>query len=358
MTKRAVRQSRKILVVCHDIGGAQAVFPVIQRLKIEPDTHVDVVAGHFAHKLFDRFSPEIADADWSEQEIDQFLERTRPQLFLTSTSWKSSLEQGFRNRAHLLGVPSVVLIDFWSNYRLRWQYAAYRYEESKDHVCVMDRRTARAMQKEGYPTENIHVTGQPHLEKCLRQRIREASRSGEMKRKRVLLLSNALSALGLEDDPTAPIRVICKALAEWYARTNTPIVLSIRQHPHEKTDPDFLTKAQGIAPQGVTIRLADRTKPIRGQIQSNDVILGYVTMALFEARCLGKRAIAVELANYPPELAFAMKEAGIILASSKPDSIVSCLMRREAHNHVSRLTYQGATSAVVKLCLKLIPAND
>jgi hypothetical protein len=354
MSKQSAAPTRKIIAVSHDIGGAQALYPVIGKLKSRRDTRVNVVAGRFAQKLFARLHAEIARTDWSEQHIDQYLETARPDLLVSSTSWKSSLEQGFRNRAHLLGIPSLVVIDFWSNYRLRWQHSAYRFEDSEDHVCVMDELTADAMRKAGYPTGKLYVTGQPHLERCFQRKVRQKTGIGTSQRTDVLFLTISLTALGLKDEPTAPIRVVCQALEQWYAATNKPILLTIRQHPHENPDPDFLNRIRAFAPKGISVRLADRTKPIAGQIERSDMILGYITMALFEARCLGKQVIAIKVADYPPELVSAMAEAGINLLPFDPDQIASFLRRKTTPQfNAPQVAYHGATAAVVKLCCDL-----
>ncbi|MBV8214530.1 MAG: hypothetical protein JOZ08_15055 [Verrucomicrobia bacterium] len=357
MSKKSTARIRRIVAVCHDLGGAQAILPVVRNLKHRRDIRVDVVAGSFAIKLFTRFRPEIARVDWSDQEIDGFLQKSRPDLLLSSTSWKSRLEQGFRNRANELGIPSVVVIDFWSNYRLRWQHATYQFEEGKDHVCVMDNRTARVMRNEGYPKAKLYVTGQPYLEHCPREKAGHArnQQRGTKRQTNVLLLSISLAGLGLKDDPMAPIRVVCQALGRWHETTDRPIKLSIRRHPHENADPDFLHKVHQIVPRGVTVRLADRTKPLSGQILNNDLILGYVTMALFEARCLGKNSIAIQVAKYSNELRLAMQEAGIILLPLNAERIASYLLSSAARapNNLP-IVHRGATAAIAKICRNLI----
>jgi hypothetical protein len=183
----------------------------------------------------------------------------------------------------------------------------------------MDQQTAAAMREGSYPAARLYVTGQPDLERSSQRKLRRKAEARTRRRTNVLFLTISLTALDLSDEPTVPIRVVCQALEQWYAANNKPIQLTIRQHPHENSDPDFLDKIRSFAPKGITIRLADRTKAILGQIQRSDLILGYTTMALFEGRCLGKQAIAIELANSAPELVSAMQEAGIDLLPFDPD---------------------------------------
>lgn len=348
------RAKIRILAVGHDVGGAQVLREVVKALK-KSGVHIDLIIGRMAQKTFSRSRPQIVDEPWSSEKVAGYFEQHRPDLLLTSTSWKSDLEQSFRNQAHQLAIPSVVLMDFWSNYRMRWQHATYRFEESRDHVCVMDAPMARALQKEGYPRQKLHVVGHPHLEQCSQgQKATPRSKTAPIV-DRVLLLSIPLAALGMQETPLAPIKIVCDGLAEWHKQTKRKIVLSIRQHPHEKKDPNFLIEARKLAAPGITIQLADNTKPVKNNIQTHDYIMGYVTMVLFEARAFGKQAIAMEITPYATDLKAALKTSGIRLVRFTPQKIAACL---RAHNLRTKSplapSHRGSATAVVSLCRALV----
>jgi hypothetical protein len=345
---------RTIVAVAHDIGGAQAVYPVIPTLRKRPNLRVNAIAGGFAQKVFARIKAENTETDWSDTKIDDYLDRTRPDLVLSGTSWKSCLEQGFRNRARLRNIPSVVVIDFWSDHPRRWHDADYRFEDGQDRVCVPDQETAESMVRYGYPRELLYVTGQPHLERCFRRATLHQPSSAATTEITVLFLTIALAALKLEQDPIAQIRVVCEALGRWSASIKKQIILTIRPHPHENPAPDFLRRIQNFAPLGVTVRMADRTKPILGQLKKSDLVLGHITMGLFEARSLGKQAIALKVTDHPPELVAAMENAGIAFLPFDADRITSFLCHsKQATNRLGNL-HRGAAAAVAKVCLNLM----
>jgi hypothetical protein len=359
MRNRPDRSTRTIVAVAHDIGGAQSIYPVIARLRRQSNLHVNVIAGGFAQKVFARLRAENTMTDWSESEIDRYLDSNQPDLLLTATSWKSMLEQGFRNRARVRQVPSVVVIDFWSNYRPRWHDATYPFEDSRDRVCVMDQQTAAVMHSEGYPAHLLYVTGHPHLERCFQRGYQSQSQLEVKRETDVLFLTISLSALGLKDDPVAPIRVICQALHQWSVATKKSVALTIRPHPHEKPEPDFLQRVRAVAPPDVTVRIADRTQPIAGQLKKSDLVLGYITMGLFEARALGKQAIAIKLADHPPELLSAMERAGIELVSFDSDDIASVLCRsHQERPQQPNTSHVGATAAIARLCSDLMTEDS
>jgi hypothetical protein len=355
MSSRPAARIRTILAVAHDIGGAQAIYPVISKLRRRANLRVLVVAGGFAQKVFARLRAENTSTDWAESKIDDYLDTNHVDLLLSATSWKSALEQGFRNRALVRGIPSVLVIDFWSNYRLRWQHATYRFEDGADRVCVMDRQTAEAVNQEGYPLTQIYVTGHPHLERCYLRADRNRPESGAKKQIAVLFLTISLAALGLKEDPAVQIQIICKALGLWHATTGQSVSLTIRPHPHENPPPDFIDRIREFTPAGVTVRLDDRTKPILGRLKKNHLTLGYITMGLFEARSLGKQAIAIKLGDHPPELVAAMTAAGIPLLPLDSNRIASFLCRppRNHLNHTEN-PHRGATTAIAGLCCDLV----
>jgi hypothetical protein len=353
MSNGLVAKIRTIVAVAHDIGGAQAIYPVIPTLRRRPNLRVNAIAGGFAKKVFARVKAENTETDWSDTKIDDYLDRTRPDLVLSGTSWKSCLEQGFRNRARLRNIPSVVVIDFWSDHPRRWHDADYRFEDGQDRVCVPDKETAASMVRYGYPKDLLYVTGQPHLERCFRRATLPESSSAATE-VTVLFLTIALAALKLEQDPIAQIRVVCEALGRWSVSIKKPVILTIRPHPHENPAPDFLRRIQNLAPSGVTVRMADRTKPILGQLKKSDLVLGHITMGLFEARSLGKQAVALEVTDHPPELVAAMESAGIAFLPFDADRITSFLSHsKQATSDLGNL-HRGAAAAVAKVCLDLM----
>jgi hypothetical protein len=358
MSKRSATSIRTIVAVSYDIGGAQAVYPVVPKLRRNRHLRVNVIAGGFAQKVFTRLKPLNTETDWSDDEIDQYLDRTRPDLVLSSTSWKSCLEQGFRNRARLRNIPSVVVIDFWSDHPRRWHDATYRFEESTDWVCVPDPESAATMAAYGYPSHLVRVTGHPHLERCARKRTEPILNSDNKKEIAVLFLTISLAALKLKDDSVNQTRIVCQALGDLSRTTGRPVSLTIRPHPHENPPLNFLDTIQRLAPPGVTVHLADRTKPIMGQIQQSDFVLGHVTMGLFEARSLGKQAIALEVTNHPLDLVAAMKVAGIPFLPFDAGRIAAALSH--PGSPVGPSTYsahRGAATAIARFCCELINAN-
>ena len=112
-------------------------------------------------------------------------------MLFTGTSWAANAEQQLRNEAAALRVPSLVLLDYWSNYRSRWNGASYSIEALSDFVAVMDEETRTEMVEEGFPEEKVLVAGHPYVEELFANAriVGKDSKSA-----RVLLFISATSA--------------------------------------------------------------------------------------------------------------------------------------------------------------------
>src|SRR5207248_11353111 len=79
----------------------------------------------------------------------------RSTLFPYTTLFRSEL------KGH---VPSVYVLDFWSNYWQRFSDSGKDLKFLPEKICVMDNAAEEAMIAEGIPPDRIAVTGNPHFE--------------------------------------------------------------------------------------------------------------------------------------------------------------------------------------------------
>jgi len=123
MIKRMTAKRPSVLIVCGDPGGASAVAPVIKYLESENRLKVEAVAYNEAGSIWDSF--EIAykniPNDFSREEILALMKKPEVKLLFTGTSVNTiDLEKKFISAAEQIGIPSLSLIDFWTNYTWRF----------------------------------------------------------------------------------------------------------------------------------------------------------------------------------------------------------------------------------------------
>src|SRR5437773_8611144 len=114
---------RSVVAVCGDPGGANAVAPVLKLLASEARVAVRALPYNEAISLWTSQGIEIEALPANIQRIDivEFLRETTIGLLLTGTSMNSlDLEKQFIAASCEIGVPSLAVLDFWSNYRRRF----------------------------------------------------------------------------------------------------------------------------------------------------------------------------------------------------------------------------------------------
>jgi len=137
--------SKRILWSANDPGGANAVMPVIEALLRRGDEVVGVVTGPALEITQQKKLPVALESPW------------RPDLFLAGTS--GTLDSVDKQLLRTLrNAPSVYVMDFWNNYRMRFA------ETLPTRLCVIDEPSKRAAIAEGLPAESLVVTGNPHFD--------------------------------------------------------------------------------------------------------------------------------------------------------------------------------------------------
>jgi len=153
-----------IVVICGDPGGTSAVIPVIKKILSEKKVRIRAFAYREAGRIMEKnhvpFFP--ADEDMDLRQIRQSFEEARVSFLLTGTSYNQvDLEKKFIQVAKEMVVPSIAILDFWSNYSARFSDAEGVIRYIPDKIAIMDETVRSDMIQEGFNPESLVVTGQP-----------------------------------------------------------------------------------------------------------------------------------------------------------------------------------------------------
>lgn len=190
----------------HDPGGYDVIFPVFEKIKSDGKAE----ACLFLAGLAGEKRPEYrADTPEILRYLSQRSAQGKRLLAVTGTSWNSDTELRVLRHCKDMGIPSISILDYWSNYKFRFQYGKafeeepplvkQREEESlillKDHnyifpdyYFVMDETAAEEAAREGIDRSILRVVGQPGLDAYVHRRISPA------RNRKLLFLSQPLSA--------------------------------------------------------------------------------------------------------------------------------------------------------------------
>ncbi len=299
---------RSVVAVCGDPGGANAVAPVLKLLAKEARVSVRPLAYNEAISLWANQGIEVESLlpDLDREGIDELLRAGTEGLVLTGTSMNSlEFEKQFIAAAREAGLPSVAVLDFWSNYRRRFSDQDDGLVYLPDRIAVMDEQASREMTAAGIDPALLTVTGQPAFDALARQRESFTAAQLAQARQRLQLgtddllvvfasqplarmYGDAASPTYLGYDERKVLRDLIAALASIAARTERPITLAIRPHPKEQ-DEDFSDY------QSPAIKIVVSTDlSARDILMSADLVTGMSSNLLVEACYLGCIVVSLQ----------------------------------------------------------------
>jgi len=297
------------VVVCGDAGGAAAVVPVVEVLRAEGNVAVRALAYRQACDVWARrglpFEP--LDECLSLDDASDALRRPVASLLLTGTSLNQvMLENRFLKAAREVSIPSVAVLDFWSNYTERFSDQEGRLTCVPDRIAIMDEQTRADMVAEGFDPSRLIVTGQPAFDDLIQTRMQfTGARKCDVRAQLgisddelfILFVSQPLSAL-YGTDPTNPLypgfseQAVLSSLVEAMERiadeSGRAIALVVRPHPRED-------HAWMASVRSAKIRIVISSDgEARNLVVAADLVAGMNSVLLVEACYLGCVVVSLQ----------------------------------------------------------------
>ncbi len=299
--------SYKILWSANDPGGAHAVIPVVEALMARGDEVVGIVTGP-AYALAQEKNLSLAsEVPW------------HPDLLLAGTSMGDSPDK--KLLCELTDVPSVYVMDFWSNYRARFASTL------PTRLCVIDRQSKEEAAVEGIPADRVVVTGNPYFERFAEDVTRDHEDV-----KLILFISQPVRAdIGNKYgfDEYHVLGNIIAALPKGYR-------LGIRLHPR-----DDVHKYERLVDGNVFIMGGS----LEEALSRAGLIVGMFSPVLMQAATAGKLTM-----SYQPGGHVDVKRMGLGLEATSPEELKTALSRYAAGEYHPRQTApQWPTGAVNRI---------
>jgi predicted glycosyltransferase len=299
-----------ILVICGDPGGASAVAPVIKKLEAEKGIRVLSFAYNETTTIWDAFNIAYTrlPINFSSNHIKKLI-NSNPEIKLvfTGTSVNSiDLEREFIAVAAQLGIPSLSLIDFWTNYTRRFSQDGSHLTHLPDKIAIMDEYAFNEMISEGFDPQKLVITGQPAFDDLAEWRAGFSYTRRVQIRKElglepaalfVLFASQPLTSLYGTDviqekylgfDEWTVLSTLMQTLEEIKLESEAKIHLVIRPHPRESIDLFHNYKSEIIP-----VTIVERGTA-RSQVMAADLVIGMNTELLVEACYLGCITVSLQ----------------------------------------------------------------
>lgn len=288
----------KILIICGDPGGAGAVSPVIRLLESGNRVQLRTIAYNEAADIWDGqgITYEKIPNDFSKAETSALLRGENARLLFTGTSVNGiDLEKQFIAAAAQDGIPSLSLIDFWTNYTWRFSNHKDALVYVPDKIAIMDKFAFDEMVREGFDPTKLVITGQPVFDDLAewRQMFSPQRRLGVrdmlgVKTDEIFILftSQPLTSLYGTDvleekylgfDEWSVLEILIHSLEVIQTQSGAKIHLVIRPHPRESAGL-FRDYKSDLFPITVV-----ESGTARSQVMAADLVVGMNTELLVEA---------------------------------------------------------------------------
>lgn len=293
---------------------------------IKENLQIDIYSGKLSREFITSIPVNELKSNINTEEAENIFLKSEPDLLITGTSAGNS-EQRLRNYAYSNGIKSFVILDFWKDYSRRWLYADYKIENMKDKVCVMDKLVRDEMIAEGFPEDNLIVTGHPYLDRIFN--LNHQKPSGKENKNKYLYLSQPFDVIGIKDYKVHPLVYIADALKKIAIKKQEKLYLTIKLHPIEKLTEELNELVSEINDGNIQVVLIKNEKNIKELLDTSDTVIGFNTIAMFEARALQKKTYSLNYPNIKNSLKAAMATAGIKTVDIQRDDFAGLLMTEE-----------------------------
>lgn len=157
-----------LLFCAQDAGGFNALLPVLRKCgKMHKYACKVFLAG--ASRMIARFAdvPFVDAEAFDVSTLKGKIVRLNPSLIVAGTSGGLSLEKRVLPIAQELRIPTLSILDFWTNYKARFNFDGLSELDLRalpTHILVMDMFAKREMMREGFPETILRVTGNPYFD--------------------------------------------------------------------------------------------------------------------------------------------------------------------------------------------------
>jgi len=344
---------KKVLICYDDPGGGLAVSSLIPELRKNKSLELKIYSGKLSIKISEKINTVRIDSFISREKAKMIIDKFLPDLILTGTGGGNT-EQALRNEAYKRDIKSIVVLDSWKDYSRRWLYSSYDLKDMKDKICVMDELTKKEMITDNFSKENLIVTGQPYLNKIFNKDKNILKKS--FLKNQILFLSQPLKIIGINDYKVHPFEVLMNAIRQLADIKEEKFKLTIKLHPSENLSDELREIVRKNNSDKVEVKFAGKGITLKELIKDSETVIGYNTIALFEAKAMNRRTISLNVVPVNKSLTASMEKAGIEIVKSGEKIILNSLLKEKQSVKKANL-FKGGIANCVSLILKELSLN-
>ena len=315
-------KGRRILIFSRDPGGTNAIMPLIEPLRVLGN-EVSVYGKDAALSIYRKQNIDCSDIcdtipSGTQEETDEFVRKTRPDLIVTGTSSEDFTERHLWKAAERAEITSFAVLDQWTNYRLRLisEGGDPMNERATSELIVpsfffiMDEFARKEMCALGIDREKLVVSGQPFFDYIRKTGDRFTTQEIEKLRRELtgtegglvfVFASQPIASIhrknGMAEDywgytEKTVLKSVVECLSKLTEEMAIKVTLVLRLHP--KDESNVYQDALATFPNSIKV-VVDRETDSSLLLKAADLIIGMFSMLLLEAAILERRFISVQI---------------------------------------------------------------
>ncbi|MDE2001764.1 MAG: CDP-glycerol glycerophosphotransferase family protein [Patescibacteria group bacterium] len=271
---------KTVLFAAHDVGGGNAIMPLVHALSGRQGYAVRCLIGGPSKALFHKEGIPYVDADALDMKtLLARAKKDRPDILVSGTSAQTAFEKKLIPPLRNAGVKTIAVLDFWAHYRERFSSPRKPLAYMPDVICVPDVRARREMIADGFPSSRLAITGNPYFDSFSKMRNKKAEQ-----RRTILFVSQPTSDR-VKEFGFQEFRVLEDLLAATRDLKGDYTVV-IRPHPKEAEGKFKSYRAKDV--------VIDESSPIEKLLARAGLVVGMNSMVLYQAAVAGKKVISYQ----------------------------------------------------------------
>jgi len=277
-----------------------------------------------------------------------------PDFLISGTSANDFTERHLWQEAKFHGIPSMAILDAWSNYGIRFSEYGMRYlhlfkgicNYLPDYICVMDELAKTEMIKDGVPADRIVTFGNPHFE-MVSLLSEQSDYTSEVNEAIVFLFaSEPFEDVYRKGQEEFVLQGLLKA-----ARMYKEARVRIRNHPKESND-----KYKRFVGDRIEI---DKNVSVYDSIKQATIIVSASSIVLLEALILGRKVVSFQPKAKDGKNDFILTRNGTLpfLRNYEDfENYLSDVLNNHTIQNFANIPYEGTIDRIVSFVKEVI--ND
>jgi hypothetical protein len=282
-----ILKKNKIIVACHDAGGAEVVSAYVKSKGKE--NFICYVHGP-AIKIFKRRGIRIFNI--SKNSLIGRLFSNETKYLITGTSRTSSLELDFIKAAKKAGVKSICYLDHWVNYLGRFYYPKKNWRNNLPDEFWVGDEYAFDVAVKLFKNAKIKLVPNRYFLEVKKIFVQYKKSHKQSKKKIVLLVSEPLTidkTLAVEEKATVSEYILFDKILSVIKSSNLKVKVIIRNHPSENVNKYIKLVKKYHNSLDITI---SKNSDLMADITRSTILVGFKSMALIIGKLCGKKVVS------------------------------------------------------------------